>query len=607
MRQRLAVLPCLAVLASLPVALPAQTLHVAPGAAAQAACSAQAPCSLRGAQARVRALRAAGAHEVVVKLAGGTYRLRAPLRFDARDSGAPGHPVRWRAAPGAHPVLVGSRRVRGRRNGAMWVFPVRPDDGLSSIYVGGQRRWPARTAACPHCVVDAKGVSGVPPAIRRLLRVGSMARLHARWRDFHCRVIALGPARADLAQPCWHNAALDSAGNGWAVASPVGKYYRGMDGFEGIAGAPATPGRFTVAADARRLSYRPLPDERGQLPWIEVPVAEQLLRVDGSSHLVFSGLGFAFTAWRKPGSDDGYVSLQAGYLVDGEGRARLPDNGEGMTRSGTAVTVLAARHVVFEHDRFMHLAAGGIALAGGTHGAAVTHSRFTDLGGGGVFAGDIAAHPAAAGAKSSDIRIADNRFEHLARAYRDNVAIMAGFVNGLDIAHNTLRDLPYSGISVGWGWNYEGTAPVQSSIHIVGNRISRVMQQLADGGAIYTQGMAVPGTSCIVRNDIDMRGSEEGNGIYLDEHSQYFLVRHNLVLGSWVSAWAAWSGHLRIVDNWTDTAGKPHHRGPTKQWSPNFTGLKSLPAAALAVQCSAGIRAEDGTSRTPRAACGSPG
>jgi len=67
-------------------------------------------------------------------------------------------------------------------------------------------------------------------------------------------------------------------------------------------------------------------------------------------------------------------------------------------------------------------------------------------------------------------------------------------------------------------------------------------------------------------------------------------VGHNVVLGSWVSAWASWSGHLHITDNWTDDAGKPHNPGPTKLWSPNFTHLKTLPTAALAVQGAAGAR-----------------
>lgn len=581
--------------AVLPFASQGETLHVAPTGSASRTCDASSPCSLQAAQAKVRTLRAKGHNDVTVQLQDGIYRLQQPLQFGALDSGTNGHPVRWQAAPGAHPVLSGAQLMHGMRDGALWRFALPSSDAPSSVYVDGQRRWPARTGACPHCVVDAKGLSQVPPAILQRLKLGSLAVLHARWRDFRCRVVALGSGRVDLAQPCWHNAALDSRGNGWAVASPAGKYYGGVDWFENLAGDPATPGSYTVDVAHHALRYRPLPEEASRTPSIELPVLERLLVLQGSRQapvhdLVFSGIGFAGTEWRKPGTDDGYVSLQAGYLVDGPRQGGLPDDGEGMTRIGSAVDVQAGRDIVFDRDSFQHLAAAGIALAGGTDGAAVTNSRFADLGGGGVFAGDTAGHPSDPSDKSSGIVIDDNRIDHVALAYRDNVAIMAGFVNGIEIAHNTISDLPYTGISVGWGWNYEGDAAVESAIHIVGNRIERVMLQLADGGAIYTQGQSTPGTSCVVRNAIDIRRDPGANGIYLDEHSTYFDVERNVVLGSWVSAWASWSGHLRIVDNWTDTAGKPHNPGPTKVWSPNFTHLKTLPAAALAVQRAAGAR-----------------
>lgn len=572
-------------------------VHAAPDSAAHGPCTAAAPCTLQAAQVQVRKLRQQGHDDLVVQLQGGIYRLHQPLRFDARDSGVLGHPVRWQAAPGAHPVLSGGQLVQGARDGALWRFALPTADAPSSIYVDGQRRWPARTAACPHCVVDAKGLSNLPPAILRQLKLGSIAVLHARWRDFRCRVIALGADRVDLAQPCWHNAALDSHGNGWAVASPVGKYYGGVDWFENLAGDPVAPGSYTTDAAHHVLKYRPLPGETAHTPVIDVPVLEQLLVLQGTRaapvhDLVFSGIAFAGTEWRKPDTDDGYVSLQAGYLIDGKDRNTLPDNGEGMARIGSAVDVEGGRDILFDRDDFHQLAAAGIALAGGTHGAAVTRSRFNDLGGGAIFAGDTVGHPADPADKTADIVIADNRIDHVALAYRDNVAIMAGFVNGLAIAHNSISDLPYSGISVGWGWNYEGDAPAESAIHIVANRIERVMLQLADGGAIYTQGQSTPGSSCVVRNAIDIRRDPDANGIYLDEHSVNFDVEHNVVLGSWVSAWASWSGHLRIVDNWTDTAGKPHHLGPTKAWSPNFTHLKTLPAAALAVQRAAGVRTD---------------
>ena len=583
----------------LPLACPsllrAATVYASPSGVVQGDCTASVPCALATAQLRVRALRQAGQVDVDVVLLDGSYRLAQALRLAAADSGSSGHPVRWHAAPGAHPVWLGSQVVTGHRRGALWIFAVEPGSDLSSIYLhrNGERRRPARTAACAACKVDAKGLSSIPPGTMHPLQVGSMMVLHARWRDFHCTVIALGESRVTMAQPCWHNAALDSQ-NDWAVASPFGKYYRGVDWFESLLGEPTEAGSYTVDATRHELLYRPLADESVQPLVIEVPVTEQLLQLDGTRaapvhDLTFSGITFAHTGWRKPLSGDGYVSLQAGYMVDGEGRSSTPDNGEGMTRIGAAVQVDAGRNIVFDRVTFAHLAAAGVAFARGTHGAAVINSRFVDLGSGAIFAGDTEGHPAQAQDKSSDFVFDNNTIEHVAQTYRDNVAIMAGFVDGIEISRNTIRDLPYSGISVGWGWNYEGTPPVESSIHITRNRIERVMLQLADGGAIYTQAASTPHTSCVMQNAIDMRQSGEGNGIYLDEHSINFDVEHNVILGSWISAWAQWSGDLRIQFNWTDrTLGKVDKLGLTKIWAPNYSALDSLPVAARAVQAAAG-------------------
>src|SRR6185437_9047706 len=174
----------------------------------------------------------------------------------------------------------------------LWSFALRSSDAPSSIYIDGQRRWPSRTGACPHCVVDAEGLSNVPRAILHSLQAGSLAVMHERWRDFRCGVVVVGQGRVDLAQPCWHNAALDSVKNGWSVASPVGKYYAGVDWFENLAGDPSAPGSYTVDTAHHVLRYRPLPDEAAQAPSIELPALEQLLVLKGAHDLVYSGITF---------------------------------------------------------------------------------------------------------------------------------------------------------------------------------------------------------------------------------------------------------------------------------------------------------------------------
>jgi hypothetical protein len=79
--------------------------------------------------------------DIVVELAGGAYRLSAPLRLTAADSGNNGHHVVWRAAPSARPVLSGARAVTGwsvadaGRN--IWRATVATGTDSRQLYVDG--------------------------------------------------------------------------------------------------------------------------------------------------------------------------------------------------------------------------------------------------------------------------------------------------------------------------------------------------------------------------------------------------------------------------------------------------------------------------------------
>src|SRR5882757_6411458 len=77
------------------------------------ACTQSQPCGLAQAQQTVRTMTGQATGDIVVDLAGGTYRLTSPLRFGVQDSGLNGHKVVYQAVPGQTPVLSGGLRVTG--------------------------------------------------------------------------------------------------------------------------------------------------------------------------------------------------------------------------------------------------------------------------------------------------------------------------------------------------------------------------------------------------------------------------------------------------------------------------------------------------------------
>lgn len=409
-----------------------------------------------------------------------------------------------------------------------------------------------------------------------------------------------------MAEPCWHNTVVDSVKNGWSNASPKGKPFKGIDWFENAYEFLGEPGQFYIDRHRGMIFYTPRPNERMDTADVELPVVEHLIVIAGSPadrvhDLSFENMGFRYTTWLYS-HDDGYVPLQAGYLVTGQ-RKDLPHNGEGMLRIPAAVEVYGGDRIHFNSDDFHALGAAGIALVSGTSNSSVELSRFEDLSGGAVFVGDTDAHPTRSEERSANNVIRRNTITHIAAEYRDNVGIMAGFNDGLSIAHNTLSEMPYTGISAGWGWDYEGPDDVQRDVHIRANRISRFMLTLHDGGAIYTQAQS-PGSD-VTANYISYLGGDNGNGIYLDERTRKYEVCGNVVWdrpekmqeGQWISAWSSWSGDLDIHGNWAnDPHTALHNPGPTKKFYDNHLALTTLPAEAQAVVDSSGATGHDNPS-----------
>jgi hypothetical protein len=94
--------------------------------------------------------------------------------------------------------------------------------------------------------------------------------------------------------------------------------------------------------------------------------------------------------------------------------------------------------------------------------------------------------------------------------------------------------MPYTGITVGWGWDNVDTALRNNVVRY--NRVQKVLKLMSDGAGIYTLSKQ-PGT-LIAENyvhDITRTGVQGGfnmSGIYLDEGSSQITVRDNVLVNT---------------------------------------------------------------------------
>ena len=568
-------------------------IHVAPGGRDDGDGSAEHPFgSLQRASAAVRAYNRD--HDVTVRIAGGIYRLDAPLRFNADDGGHNGFTVRWEGAEGARPVISGGVPVTGwqladARRG-IWFASVPAGTDPRQLIVNG-RLAPRAAIEVPRNAFEFHdwGLDIVDPDWRFLGDLPDQHRIEVEgtgwFTDRHAMIDKIESGRMLMQQPGWRNSLIGYD----TIARPVSREAAHLFLANSLAFL-RTKGQWFADPAKGRLYYKPRDGEEIARISVELPRLQFLVSIAGSydrpvTDLQFRRLSFQSTSWLGPSGAEGYASQQSGSFLAGP-VPRYPvdpirDCSWGcwpfeamrnkLRQQPAAVQVAAAMRVVFDDVRFSEL--GQIALGIGNNPDAnesgvglgttaieVTRSSFTDLAGGAIMVGGIipdAHHPSRPEMGVRDILIRDNLISNISQDYREQAAILVTYATGAVIMNNDVSDAPYDGIDVGWGWgtNDPGGSPAYRTTNrgyydqpdnltydpptilrdtvVMGNRISRVKQWYPDGGAIYHLS-ADPG-ALIAENYI--RDVPGGIALYLDEGSRYVTVRNNVVenVGVWLT------------------------------------------------------------------------
>jgi len=312
-----------------------------------------------------------------------------------------------------------------------------------------------------------------------------------------------------------------------------------------------SPGEWFKDTAAGKVYYWPRPGE--DLPQANViaPALETLVQVTGSldrpvENIVFKNIAFEYATWLRP-SEAGLVPLQAGmfmldaYRLKPKGTAERPklDNQAWLGRPPGGVSVANADHISFERCRFEHMASAGLDIPSGAHDDLIQGCIFRDLGGNGIQIGKftdpgvethLAYNPLDQREVCTHETIADNLVTDCGTEDWGCVGIAAGYVRQTAIAHNEISDLPYTGISLGWGWTRATNCMRDNTVFA--NRIHRVATRLGDTAAIYTLS-AQPGTvvsqNCVydIKPSPYVPDSNHWFYLYLDEGSSFITVRDN--------------------------------------------------------------------------------
>ncbi|MBP3361619.1 MAG: discoidin domain-containing protein [Clostridia bacterium] len=148
-------------------------------------------------------------------------------------------------------------------------------------------------------------------------------------------------------------------------------------------------------------------------------------------------------------------------------------------------------------------------------------------------------------------------------------AISGYYTEGLNITHNTIWDVPYSGISLGWGWSMYTDSVTCRRNSVTYNEVYDHLNVCFDGGAVYTLGNQ-PG-SVIKGNYFHDQPNYPGT-IYMDEGTEGYTITENVVENTDVTFFIhlPTSKYIKAYDNYTTAPSYSNQGEKSDIWNTGF-------------------------------------
>jgi len=329
------------------------------------------------------------------------------------------------------------------------------------------------------------------------------------------------------------------------------------------------PGEWYLDRKRGALSYLAKPGEDPSRMEFIAPVIKTLVVLRGDpaagefvKHVRFSGLSFQHTQYPM-----GMYDVAPDWPADA--LAVYPDwpekfrpgytDSQAAPRCGQTIELRDARDCVIEGCEFASIGAYAIKMGERCHHNSVVGCKMHDLGGGGVLIGLLSPSPVAQNIPREDVPshnlVSNNVIQNGGVVHPSAVAVWVGQAHHNTVAHNEISHFPYSGISCGWTWSRAKNYSDNNIIEY--NHIHHVLQELADGGGIYTLGVLTGGVlrGNYIHDIARSKGAIGGwnNGIFFDEGSKDLLVERN-VIHTVVNEPIRFNGNTKEDHTWVDNA-----------------------------------------------------
>ncbi|GMI11291.1 hypothetical protein TrLO_g10486 [Triparma laevis f. longispina] len=416
------------------------------------------------------------------------------------------------------------------------------------------------------------------------------------WSESRCAVESVeeseGVITVNMKTPCFDT--LQNKPCGQSTSTPITIENTGLDDLH-LSGA----GSFWVDAE-QGVVYVNIGEKNSSSDNLVaiVPDLETLISGVNLNGVSFKNLSFEYATYNQATAPEGFIEQQSGGLVfapvpssdfcDDTTWYPMPSNVR-FTDSST---------VTVSNCEFRALGAGALQFDGGGQGHVVSSCLFEDISGTAIQLGEYdTANITDTNSQILDNKIIDNVIRNVANEYHGTCGIQVGYSAFTDISYNEIYDLPYSGVSIGWGWGRSD--PSYAANNVVNNNVIHDFKLLlGDGGGIYALSAQV--NSTIDGNWLYNMGKGAGGGAYYpDQASAYWTISNNVFSNAsfcsddceWLHVWQDSIHDIDIVNSYVDTTTYENNGiGVTMDNTVVVQEGEEWPQEAIDIMDAAGVR-----------------